>query len=418
MSASEVIARDLQPENSFLGNTLDTVPAAAAGRFEITAIEPRERVIEVTWRDGHHSEFHFIWLRHNCSVPSAAPVRTGLRFKPRDRYPSRRHRCCRTRPRQRADRHPGTPTGIGRATTRYGYRSYCYSTEERDRRYDFRPHLWRNELASDLPTFPAPRPDCSDADLLDVYDLLLRYGIVRLTGVGTDPADTEMIASLLGPIRQTTENGYIYDVQSDPVSKFGAATPMKQHPHTDDPYQYAPPGMDVFHCIANPGMGGESVYVDGFAIAESLRTEEPEAFRLLSTVPVPFVRCHPGRVDFRTDALVIGLDERDRVTDIRFFDRGVAPLDLPGELVEPMFAAQRAFIERMTSPEFQIELLLTPGDAILLDNSRVMHGRNAFPADSDRRLRLAYIDREEFHARWRDLARRLRRLDHDIKLLH
>ncbi|MGI9611814.1 MAG: TauD/TfdA family dioxygenase [Acidimicrobiales bacterium] len=413
-----ISAADLEPENAFLGNKLDVVPAAPAGRFEIDSISLGDRVVGVDWGDGHHSKFHFIWLRHNCFCAECGSSQDGIRFN------------------LLTDIDPhvtGTVSvddagGLCVAWDRDDHesrfdpawlRSYCYSPEERDRRAGFRPQPWKNELVNDLPTVLAPGPDCSDEARLEIYDLLLRHGFVRLAGVGTDPAETEAIAHLLGPIRETTENGYIYDVRSNPVSQFGAATPMKQHPHTDDPYQYSPPGIDVFHCIRNPpGSGGKSVYVDGFAIAESLRVEEPEAFRLLTTVPLPFVRCHPGRVDFRTNALVIRLDDRDRVVDVRFFDRGVAPLDLPAELVEPMFAAQRAFIERMISPDFQIEFLLPEGDAVILDNSRLMHGRHAFTATSGRHIRLAYIDREEFHARWRDVARRQGRLDHDAVLPH
>lgn len=279
--------------------------------------------------------------------------------------------------------------------------------------------LWRRELRDALPTVPALGTEPTDAELLALFDLLLQYGIVRMSGVGTDPDITKPLANLIGPIRETSENGYIYEVKANPVSQFGAATPMKQHPHTDDPYQYSPPGIDMFHCIANPeGEGGESVYVDSFSIAESLRVEEPEAFELLTTVPIPFVRCHPGRTDFRTNALVIRLGEDEQVVDVRYFDRGVGPLNIDAQFVEPMFAAQRAFIERMTSPDFQIEFLVAAGDAIAFDNGRVMHGRNAFRADSGRLFRLAFIDREEFHARWRDLARRAGRSDHDIELPH
>ena len=97
--------------------------------------------------------------------------------------------------------------------------------------------LWRRELRDALPTVPALGTEPTDAELLALFDLLLQYGIVRMSGVGTDPDITKPLANLIGPIRETSENGYIYEVKANPVSQFGAATPMKQHPHTDDPYQ-------------------------------------------------------------------------------------------------------------------------------------------------------------------------------------
>ncbi len=28
-----------------------------------------ERALEIEWADGHHSTFHYIWLRDNCPCP-------------------------------------------------------------------------------------------------------------------------------------------------------------------------------------------------------------------------------------------------------------------------------------------------------------------------------------------------------------
>lgn len=80
MTIEKVTVHDLQPENLYLGNTLDVTPSAPTSRFEIAAIEPRERALEVVWRDGHRSEFHFMWLRHNCFCRECGSSQDGIRF--------------------------------------------------------------------------------------------------------------------------------------------------------------------------------------------------------------------------------------------------------------------------------------------------------------------------------------------------
>ena len=70
----------------------------------------------------------------------------------------------------------------------------------------------------------------------------------------------------------------------------------------------------------------------------------------------------------------------------------------------------------MVSPEFKVEFLVPSGAGMLIDNQRVMHGRNAFSAHSGRRIRLCHVDRDEFHGRLRDLGARMGHDDYDLVL--
>ena len=98
---------------------------------------------------------------------------------------------------------------------------------------------------------------------------------------------------------------------------------------------------------------------------------------------------------------------------MRYFDRATAPLDVPCDTMEAMYEALRQYALRMTSAEFKVERLIADGSAVFVDNHRVMHARNAFPADSGRHLRLCVVDGEEFHARLRDLGRQFARDSYD-----
>lgn len=59
--------------------------------------------------------------------------------------------------------------------------------------------------------------------------------------------------------------------------------------HTDLPYYDYVPGVTVLHYLKQSREGGKSTLADGFQIAERIRKEDPEAFEILSTLPVNWV---------------------------------------------------------------------------------------------------------------------------------
>ena len=45
--------------------------------------------------------------------------------------------------------------------------------------------------------------------------------------------------------------------------------------------------LQMFHILEHVGVGGKSLFVDGFNVAEKLRVQDPESFKVLSTAPLP-----------------------------------------------------------------------------------------------------------------------------------
>ena len=293
---------------------------------------------------------------------------------------------------------------------------HSYGDTDRARKSSWRPTLWMSELAADFPTVDAEAASDGDVGLLRLYQLLRDYGIVRIAGLGDGLDETERLANLVGPINETTVFGRIYDVRAEPVARLGAKTGMAQAPHIADAFYYAPPGIDVFHCVVNTEIGGLSTYVDGFAIADDLRVNAPTAFELLTTLPISQIRWHPGEVDLRARWPLISTDEFGRPSGIRYFDRALAPVDVEPDLVEPLYDAIREFNRRMIDPAFLTQIRVAPGDGLLIDNHRVLHGRTAFDPSQGRHVRLCQVTRDEFHARLRELSRRLDPANQDIYL--
>ena len=157
-------------------------------------------------------------------------------------------------------------------------------------------------------------------------------------------------------------------------SAYGEAT---LEPHTDGSYSHDAPGLQLFVCQERTGDGGESVLVDGFAAADTLRRNEPEAFAMLSTVSVPGHYIEPG-VHLRATRPTIRLDEHDRVVQVTFNNYDRAPFRLPPEQMHDWYEAYSAFHDLVVDESRWWSRRLEPGDALIFDNWRCLHGRMAF----------------------------------------
>ena len=402
-------AADIVASNPFVGNRLGFDGHPAVVEAVIVG-----RVVRVSFADGTTREFHHQWLRHSCYCQDCGNAADGIRFVTAISFES-----------SIAPKTVGAAAGDLIVTWPDKHKStygpdwllhHAYDAPDRARRAAWRPTLWKSNLSDHFPTVSVEEASDGGAGLLRLYHMLRDYGIVRVTGLRDGLDETERLASFVGPINETTVFGRIYDVRAEPVAKLGAKTGMAQAPHIDDAFYYAPPGIDVFHCLANTEVGGLSTYVDGFAIAEDIRITSPHAFELLTTLPISQIRWHPGEVDVRARGPLISIDEFGRPSGIRYFDRALAPLDVDPVFVEPLYDAIREFNQRMIDDEFLTQIRIAPGDGVLMDNHRVLHGRTAFDPNQGRHVRLCQVTRDEFHARLRELSRRLDPANHDIHL--
>ena len=149
------------------------------------------------------------------------------------------------------------------------------------------------------------------------------------------------------------------------------------------------------------------VHHDGFAVADHIRIHEPDTFEALATLPWVWAN-RSTETDVRWSAPVIGLDG-DRVDEIRIANTLRLFPDMQHADVDRSYRAIRRFIELCDSHEFRITFPLRPGDCVIFDNRRVLHGREAFEdGGAGRRLRGCYVDRDDLYSRLRMLARAAR----------
>ncbi|NNE12039.1 MAG: hypothetical protein HKN41_07305 [Ilumatobacter sp.] len=262
-------------------------------------------------------------------------------------------------------------------------------------------------------------PTCFDAARLApesiehhaLLEAIARSACALVTGVAAH--ETEALAALLGPVRET-DFGRVFDIVHEPQPFTPSQSADALDPHTDDPYRYSPAGISILHCVEpSAGTGGESIIVDGLAVAEMLREADPEAFEVLTSVRVPFVhrRSEPveraGDVHLRAEAPIIALDGSGRVSGIRFHERSMGAVAVDTDEADRFYLALMRFARAVRSDTFAWRRYLAPGEAIVYDNQRVLHGRSGFEgAQTRRHLRLCTVDRDQVHSRLRRLRER------------
>ncbi|MEL7461740.1 MAG: TauD/TfdA family dioxygenase [Pseudomonadota bacterium] len=276
--------------------------------------------------------------------------------------------------------------------------------------------LWRPEAhlpdtapwtTTDLPvppSFDGPaflnNADGMVAPLTDLW----RYGLARLRGLPTDAGTVQRVAERIGTVRNSNF-GFLFSVETKPDPDSNAYRAVPLDAHTDLATRELQPGFQLLHCRENSTTGGESTMVDGFAVADTIRADDPDAYRALTTLGWVFTNRHRD-TDYRWSGPIIETDTTGAPVEIRntgflrFFP------DMDEADIPRAYDALRHFTALCRTPRFQMATAFAPGDLVIFDNRRVLHGRAAFdPQSGVRRLEGCYLDRDEVASRLRVLAR-------------
>ena len=237
--------------------------------------------------------------------------------------------------------------------------------------------------------------------LLDFY----KYGFVIFENVPTQDNFIVNFANSIGSIRPTNF-GEFFNVKSKPNPNDLAYTSLPLAPHTDNPYRKPVPCIQLLHCIENEVGGGLSTLVDGLAVTEELKKEHPSFFHILTEIKVRF-QFVDDNVVLEDWAEMIQLDENKRLKQVRFSPRlDFVPLMDKGKL-ELYYAARNKISEMYNSEKFRIEFKLKPGDLLMMDNYRLLHGRTEYNANEGNRfLQGCYIDYDSTEGKLKHLKRK------------
>ncbi len=227
------------------------------------------------------------------------------------------------------------------------------------------------------------------------------YGFGLLGGFAGGHEETAALAARIG-LPSSTIFGTTWDLASDVDAHDDTAyTQTFLAPHTDGTYMHHAPGLQMFCCIERDGTGGESVTVDGFALAETLRTEHPADFDVLTSVSVPGHYIEPG-VELRTSRPAIRLDDHGEVVQVSMNNYDRSPMFLPAGQMDAFYRAYGRLHELANDRSRWHSIRLEAGDVLINDNWRVLHGREAYTGG--RRFVGCYLNHSDLESRIRTLA--------------
>ncbi|MEM7287295.1 MAG: TauD/TfdA family dioxygenase [Actinomycetota bacterium] len=221
-------------------------------------------------------------------------------------------------------------------------------------------------------------------------EAVVRDGIALIRNVPTEPEAVLDVARRLGFVRETNY-GELFDVIARPDPANLADTAVGLPLHTDNPYRDPCPTVQLLHCLETAGSGGASRFSDGIHGAERLRRVRPDLFDRLASTVVRF-RYHGDGGDLRASRPLIDVSSDGTIRGVAVNHRSMEAPDLDAQAADDFYDAYRALVHLLSAADAVAELTLGPGDLVVFDNRRVLHGRTAFEVTGRRHLQGCYID--------------------------
>ncbi len=251
---------------------------------------------------------------------------------------------------------------------------------------------WDSGLMNGLPSSDFAALQRGGPELQEWLEQIVRYGFAKVENAPAEAGTLFQIVDLFGYVRETNY-GRHFEVRTEVNPTNLAFTGLGLQAHTDNPYRDPVPTVQVLHCLENSAAGGENMVVDGFAAALRLREENPDGFELLANHCARFEYMGEAGVCLTSRRPMIELAPDGALIGIRFNNRSCAAVtDVPFEKMEAYYAAYRRFGEIIDNSAMEVTFKLAPGDAFVVDNTRVLHARKGYSGKGNRWLQGCYAD--------------------------
>lgn len=359
------------------------------------SVEAQGKMVRITFDDHTTARFHAQWLRDNVLDASTRDSRNGQRLLTLAQIP--------------ADSRVTTCRIQGDDLELYfepeGKRASWPAAWLLAHNYDHGDAHPRGWLARDVQlwdgtleafaavgAFGMLRSD--KVALRDWLAHVRRSGFALLRDAPRTSGGVIEVAELFGFVRETNY-GRWFDVRTEVNPTNLAYTGLGLQAHTDNPYRDPVPTLQILLCLENSAAGGDSVVVDGFAVARRLQETSPGAFDLLSRYCARFAYVGADGVELRARKPMVELAPDGELLAVRFNNRSTAPIvDVPFDEMPAYYAAYRAFAMLVDDPAMAVRFKLEPGEAFVVDNTRVLHARTGYAGAGNRWLQGCYADKD------------------------
>ena len=286
-----------------------------------------------------------------------------------------------------------------------------------ENKYDEVKNLKRGWIAQDYETWDSDLkfvPSC-DFDKLIKRNILAfnwladvrKYGFGKIINGPITEGALFKVIELFGYVRETNY-GKHFEVRTEVNPSNLAFTGLALQAHTDNPYRDPVPTLQLLYCLESSAAGGENMLVDGFKAITRLREENKEYFDLLANYSARFEYKNNKDVHLKSRRPIIELSSDGELIAIRFNNRSMSAVnDVPFDKMEKWYAAYRRLGEIIDDPNMEITFRLNPGEAFIVDNTRVLHARKGYSGTGKRWLQGCYSDKDGLNSAFYSLEKAL-----------
>ncbi len=232
----------------------------------------------------------------------------------------------------------------------------------------------------------------SNEGFKEFLEKLYKFGFVVIQNCKTEMSSVEKIANKIGYVRESIFGG-LWSFESNNDMADSAYTQDELRPHTDSTYSNDAPGLQLLLCCHYEATGGESIMVDGFKIAEKIYKENRDLYTLLSEIEVTGQYIGDG-VFLEAKRPIFKLNSNKELVQVSFNNYDRAAFRMNDEKTLKFYDAIREFDLIANNREYQWRHILKPGELLIFNNWRILHGRGSFKGD--RKMSGCYINKEDF----------------------
>ena len=226
----------------------------------------------------------------------------------------------------------------------------------------------------------------------EFLEKLYKFGFVVIQNCKTEMSSVEKIAKKIGYVRESIFGG-LWSFESNNDMADSAYTQDELRPHTDSTYSNDAPGLQLLLCCHYEATGGESIMVDGFKIAEKIYKENRDLYTLLSEIEVTGQYIGDG-VFLEAKRPIFKLNSDKQLIQVSFNNYDRAAFRMDDEKTLKFYDAIREFDLIANNKDYQWRHILKPGELLIFNNWRILHGRGSFKGD--RKMSGCYINKEDF----------------------
>jgi len=264
--------------------------------------------------------------------------------------------------------------------------------------------LWNKESFCEDP------PDVVYKEFLDertalkqVLKNVAKYGLCILKGVPISDSEISRVAKRMGFIREIGcgQTFHIGTPSESTRHAMAKASPTNNNLN-NQAYREWSPGIQLLHCLRSDtqllqGNAGKHEFIDGFAAAQWLRYNQPDAFTVLTQTPLTFSFLDVERDRWHRETNpIITLDSRGQIKEVHYSPLSMRPPLLPTIQMNLFYDAFRLFSNRLQDKTLSYDLEMQPGDLVIFNNRRVVErGSSELQSSSEVHLKGCYMDADE-----------------------